>query len=265
MSTCEQLKQISALARGRLDQHADLIARTRAAVGTGEPERPWFRIEDAKRAAEADVWIYDDIFFGTADSFARAVATLDVDTINLKLNSPGGYVFDGVAIYNTLAQHKAAVHVQVDGVAASIASVIAMAGDTVTMGRGTRMMVHNPSGGVVGQAKDMREMADLLDELAVDIAGFYAHRAGGAVKGWLATMAAEKWYSAAEAVAAGLADSVLGAEPENTVNLPDLSACGCPRHAEREPAPDPAELARKSRSDGVKARVRDTLRGVESK
>lgn len=229
----------------------------------------WYRIENAGKATEADVYIYDEIgFWGTtASDFARELGELDVKNINLRLNSPGGAVFDGIAIYNTLKTHKADVHVTVDGVAASIASVIAMAGDTVTMGRGTSIMVHNPSGLVLGNAADMREMADLLDKLAVDIGGFYADRAGGEIEDWLAAMDVETWYSADEAVAAGLADTVLAPSTpaENrAAKTFDLSAYGF-RHAGRDRAPSPAVNASKSRSDGVKARVRDTLRGVESK
>jgi ATP-dependent Clp endopeptidase proteolytic subunit ClpP len=229
----------------------------------------WYRIEAAGKASEADVWIYDEVgMWGTtADDFAREVAALDVSTLNLHLNTPGGSVFDGIAIYNTLKSHKASVNVSVDGVAASIGSVIAMAGDTVTMGRGTSMMIHNPSGLVLGQAQDMREMADLLDKLAVDIAGFYSARAGGAVDQWLASMAQETWYGAQEAVDAGLADSVLGADvapAAQDATVHDLTAYAF-RHAGRDRAPAPVAHMRKTRSDAVKARVRDTLRGVESK
>jgi ATP-dependent protease ClpP protease subunit len=164
-------------------------------------------------------------------------------------------VFDGVAIYNALRSHKATVAVQVDGIAASIASVIAMAGDSVTMGRGTRMMIHNPSGLVLGQAKDMRETADLLDELAKDIAGFYSARAGGSVDQWLASMDAETWYSAQEAVDAGLADSVLGADdtPKDSAKTFDLTAYGY-RYADRDQAPAPGAVARSIRSAQIRAR-----------
>lgn len=219
----------------------------------------WYRVENAAKGGEADVWIYDEIgYWGTtAASFAREVAALDVSTINLHLNTPGGSVFDGVAIHNTLTSHKADVHVTVDGVAASIGSVIAMAGDTVTMGRGTEMMIHNPSGLVLGTAKDMRDTADILDRLAVDIAGFYAGRAGGSVDQWLASMDAETWYSAQEAVDAGLADAVLGATtappPEDTARVHDLTAYGF-AHAGRGRAPSPAATARSIRSAQIRAR-----------
>jgi ATP-dependent protease ClpP protease subunit len=161
----------------------------------------------------AEIFVYDEIgYFGiTAGDFTRELAALDAPRIALRINSPGGGVFDGHSIANALRRHPATVDVTVDGVAASIASVIAMAGDTVTMGRGTRLMIHDPSGLVVGQATDMRKLADTLDELGKDIAGQYADRAGRTVQFWLDKMSAETWYGAQEAVDAGLADAVMTA------------------------------------------------------
>lgn len=222
----------------------------------------WFRIE-AKSADDVEVWIYDEVgYWGTtAEDFAKALADVQAKTITLRVNSPGGSVFDGVAIYNSLVAHPATVNVKVDGVAASIASVIVMSGDTVEMGRGTRMMIHNPSAGVIGQAADLRAFADLLDEIAKDIAGFYAHRAGGTVDQWLATMDGEKWYSAQEAVDAGLADSILGADdaPKDSVEpkVFDLSAFGF-RYADRDEYAA-AESTRRARA--TLARVR-ALKGA---
>lgn len=229
------------------------------AEGDGDV-KDWYSIE--AKGKSATVRIYESIggWFGTsAAAFAAEIADLDVDTIDLRLNSPGGSVFDGVAIHNALLTHRATIDVTVDGVAASIASVIAMAGDSVTMGRGTRMMIHNPSGLVLGQARDMRKIANLLDELAKDIAGFYAARAGKDVAHWLDLMEAETWYSAQEAVDAGLADGVLGAakdddeKAKNEVRTFDLRAYGF-RYADREHAPSPAAHARSIRSAQIRAR-----------
>lgn len=238
----DKLVSLSGLACSRLRDHAALIGRVRAESRAHAPsgDRPWYRIEAAAKDAEADVWVYDTIYVGSADELAREVAALDVATINLHLNSPGGYVFDGIAIHNTLVSHPATVNVTVEGVAASMGSVVAMAGDTVTMGRGTSMMIHNPAGVVMGQAQDMREMADLLDQLGGDIAGFYQARAGGSVDQWLATMAETKWYTAAAAVEAGLADAVLGADPPPPEN--------------RDRGPDPAAVAFQDRSDAARRR-----------
>ena len=233
----------------------------------------WFSIEN-KGDKSATVRIYDTIgFWGTsAADFAEQLAELDVDVIDLRLNSGGGSVFDGVAIHNTLLTHRARVDVTVDGIAASIASVIAMAGDTVTMGQGTRLMIHNPMGLAVGQAADMRKLANLLDELGKDIAGFYAARGGKDVAHWLALMDAETWYSAQEAVDAGLADGVLKAAAptksdgaaENTLKVHDLSAFGF-RYADRDQAPSPAVTALSIRSAQLRARhqARQEVRGSD--
>lgn len=226
----------------------------------GDTGKSWYSIE-AKGERSATVRIYDAIggWFGTsAADLAEELAELDVDTIDLRLNSPGGSVFDGVAIHNALLTHKARIDVTVDGVAASIASVIAMAGDSVTMGRGTRMMIHNPSGLVIGQASDMRKIANLLDELGKDIAGFYAARAGRDVAHWLDLMEAETWYSAREAVDAGLADGVLGDDKADdqakaAVKIHDLRAYGF-RYADRDEAPAPGAVARSTRSAQIRAR-----------
>lgn len=224
----------------------------------------WYRIE--AKDDDVEVWIYDEIgFWGTTGAeFAQALPR-DAKTITLRLNSPGGSVFDGVAIYNALVAHPASVHVKVDGVAASIASVIAMSGDTVTMGRGTRMMIHNPSGVAMGGAAEFREFADLLDELAKDIAGFYAHRAGGSVDQWLASMEAETWYSAQEAVDSGLADAILGEDDkpkDSSAKTFNFRAYGY-RYADRDAAPDPVAAAHSRRASATLARVRESLKGAK--
>lgn len=249
-------------AMDRIDRYAARFGTQGLGQVAARGGHDWYRVE-AKDSGEAEVWIYDEIgYWGTTGAdFAQALAAIDAKTITLRLNSPGGSVFDGVAIHNALAQHPATVNVVVDGIAASIASVIAMAGDSVVMGRGTRMMIHNPAGVAIGGAAEFRAFADLLDELAKDIGGFYSARAGGSLDQWLASMDAETWYSAQEAVDAGLADSVLGAAPvPENVKTFDLNAYGF-RYAGREGAPDPRALARKARSDAAKARVRNALKG----
>lgn len=179
--------------------------------------RPWFRIE-ARAAAEdnqptvADVFIYDEIgerFWGggvSAQVLATDLAALDVDTIRVFINSPGGAAWDGVSIMNALRRHKARVEITVDGLAASAASVIAMAGDHIIMNRGAEMMIHDASGSAWGPADLMEETAGILHKLSDSIADIYAARAGGDRLTWRTAMLAETWYTAEEAVTAGLAD-----------------------------------------------------------
>ena len=177
--------------------------------------KQWYRIEN-KADDSATVYVYDSIgeWGITADVFVRDLAALKVGTVNLRINSPGGQVFDAVAIYNALTEHSAKVNVTVDGLAASAASFVAMAGDTVTMGFGSQMMIHEAQGLALGNAEDMRSMAEILDRVSDSIAGFYAARAGGEVADWRERMRAETWYSAQEAVDAGLADAVSGKDDE---------------------------------------------------
>lgn len=208
-------------------------------------DKNWYRME-AKSGSTADVYIYDaiDSWFGVdASQFVRDIAALDVETINLYVNSPGGSVFDGVAIMNALRRHKAQVIATVDGLAASAASFIVQAADEVVMGFGAEMMIHEASAICWGNAADMRETADLLDQLSGTIAEIYAERAGGATDEWREAMRAETWYSAQEAVEAGLADRVhtrKGNEPEEdtaaTNRRFDLSVFA---HAGRRNAPKP--------------------------
>lgn len=143
----------------------------------------------------------------TAQDFVDELLGIDSSSIELHVNSPGGDVFDGVAIMNALADHPATINVVVDGLAASAASFIAMAGDSVRMNRGSQMMIHDAAGLCVGNAADMEAMKALLDRISDTIAGLYAERAGGSVEDWRDLMRAETWYSAAEAVTAGLADT----------------------------------------------------------
>ncbi|WP_413102224.1 head maturation protease, ClpP-related [Streptomyces sp. Inha503] len=181
-------------------------ARPRASLRQG---RDWYRIKNLGNSA-AEVVIYDEIgWFGvTAEDFMAELRGLDVGEITLRVNSPGGEIFDGIAIHNLLRSHRAQVTTYVDSLAASIASVIALAGDRVIMQPHSQMMIHDGSGLAIGNAADMREMADLLDRQSNNIAEVYAERAGGTVEDWRQRMLAETWYSAKEAVAAGLADEV---------------------------------------------------------
>lgn len=174
----------------------------------------WYDIRNAEDGP-AVVRIYDEIgFWGTtAEDFARDLATVTAGEIEVQISSPGGDVFDGVAIFNALRVHPARVTTRVDGVAASVASVIAQAGDHRVMLSGAQMMIHEAWGIAIGPAAEMREYADLLDRQNDNIATIYAAASGGSAEDFKALMAGgDKWLSAAEAVELGLADEVV--EPE---------------------------------------------------
>lgn len=171
---------------------------------------PWYTVRNAADDDTTEVLIYEEIgFWGiSADEFVQELNNIKSKNITLRLNSPGGGVFDSIAIYNALVAHKAKVHVQVDALAASGASIIAMSGDTITMMVGSQMMIHDALGIEIGNAKAMRDMAKFLDGQSDNIATVYAARAGGDPKDWRALMLAETWLLAQEAVDAGLADDV---------------------------------------------------------
>lgn len=185
--------------------------RQSSKTDSAKVENRWFRIENAADApAVADVYIYDEIgYWGTtASDFVAAVASLDVNEMNIHINSPGGEVFDGVAIYNAIRSHKAYVTVFVDGLAASAASFIAQAGDEVVMRRGTSMMIHDAATIAWGNSEEFKTVAKTLDSISNNIADIYAQRTGGTTEAWRAEMRKEVWYTAQEAVDAGLADRV---------------------------------------------------------
>ncbi len=181
----------------------------------------------------AELWIYDyiDEWGGEWGVSSREVAAAlalmpDATAISVRLNSPGGDYFEGVAIHGALTRHPATVTVHVDGLAASAASVIAMAGDRIVMGQGAQIMIHEARSGAYGTADEMRSTATMLDQTNDDIAGFYASHAGGDPVQWRASVRAETWYTAAQAVEAGLADEVVaggrqGSAPAAVAAPPD--------------------------------------------
>ena len=178
------------------------------------PKKEWFKIgpilNKTDEPSSATVYVFDEIgYWGTnAQDFAQQISALDVDDLSVHINSPGGDAFAGVAIMNALRDHKATVHVVVDGMAASAASIIAMGGDKITMNLGSQMMIHDASAYAYGDAAELRKQAETLDGISNSIADVYAARAGGTAAEWRTTMQEEAWYSATEAVDAGLADEV---------------------------------------------------------
>lgn len=164
--------------------------------------------------ARGEIWLYDEVgegFFGgmSAKQFNDELNKLGkVDTVNLHINSPGGSVFDGVAIYNALARHPARIVVDIDGVAASIASIVAMAGDEINIAANAMMMIHDPSGIVRGGADEMRKTADILDQVKGVIADTYARRTGQALSAIEKWMADETWFTAEDALSNGFANNV---------------------------------------------------------
>lgn len=170
----------------------------------------------------------------SAEDMSKVLDQLDdtVDHIILRINSPGGEVWEGLAILNMLRAHKARVTAVVDALAASAASVIAAGCDEVVMSPGTQMMIHSPWSWVIGPATDMRKQADFLDKIEASIIEVYSDKAGE--QDWAQLLADETWLTGPEAVDLGLADrvavipdagetSTVGDEPDEliTVVMPD--------------------------------------------
>lgn len=220
------------------------------AIQPSDKHKDWFRIDNAHVDTDnatdetTKVYIYDVIGDSwwedatPAAEFVKQISTIKSRNIELHLNSPGGDIFDGVAIHNALKAHDSSVTVIVDGFAASAASFIAMAGDKIVMTKAATMMIHDASSFTFGNAADFRDTADVLDKLSNTVARIYADRAGQTEEFWRNLMVEETWYNASEAVDSGLADEIQGEtkEEDKPQNLWDLSFFN---HAGRGNAPDP--------------------------
>lgn len=172
----------------------------------------WYSI--VAKEGRAEVMIYDEIgLWGVnAKDFVEEINSLDVSAIDLRLNTPGGSVFDGNAIYNAIKRHPAEVTVHIDGLAASMGSVIALAGDHVKMAANALFMIHNPWTIALGDADELRETAGILDKLRDGIVGTYAAKANLEADALTAAMDAETWFTAEEALAAGFVDEITNAK-----------------------------------------------------
>lgn len=176
------------------------------------------RVNAAGADGRPEVLIYGDIGGGwwdegiTAESIANEIAALDADEIDVRINSGGGLVFEGLAIYQTLARHSARIIVHIDSIAASIASVIAMAGDEIRISAGANLMIHKPWSGMWGDADAFRKEADVLDQLQVGLINIYEARTGAARADLEKWVNAETWLLGQAAVDAGFADVVVEAK-----------------------------------------------------
>jgi ATP-dependent protease ClpP protease subunit len=218
----------------------------RAEVGAAEGDAP----------GQSHLYIYDPIdswgdFWGvSAKEVIASLAALPADTsdIQLHLNSPGGEVFEGIAILNALRNHPAKVTAVVDGLAASAASFIAAGVDELVMGQNTSLMIHDAWGIAIGPEEDMLKMGALLGQMSNNIAAVYQQKAGGALDDWRALMLEETWYLPEQAVAAGLADRVAGEAPEAAAqNAFDLA--GLFKYAGADAAPEPRALGQRPTKD----------------
>jgi ATP-dependent protease ClpP protease subunit len=207
----------------------------KAEVGT----RKWYSVTAKQDGKPAEVFIYDQIgvgFFGggvAAEDLIKEIKALKLkagDELLVRVNSPGGQMFEGFAIYNYLRSEKAKVVVRVDGVAASAASMVAMAGDRVEMPQNAMMFIHNPLNITVGDARAHREAAAELDKFAESFRTAYTRKAGDKLPlaKLIQMLDAETWLNADESVALGLADVVDEPVRASALAKFDLEAFGIP-------------------------------------
>jgi ATP-dependent protease ClpP protease subunit len=176
----------------------------------------------AKKATVLELLVYEEIGQNwwsdagvTAATVAKAIKDAGAfDSISLRINSPGGSAFEGVAIFNLLRSQGKPIEVFVDGIAASAASVIAMAGDTINIGVGAMLMIHNAMWGVFGDAQALRKGADVIDNISVTIGGIYVQRTKNDAETVKTLMDAETWMGADEAIKQGFADQLMNQDAE---------------------------------------------------
>ncbi|PHS16405.1 MAG: Clp protease [Kangiella sp.] len=173
----------------------------------------WYEIKNMNHDT-VEISLHDEIgMFGvTAADFIRELKENQfAKTINLSVHSPGGNLLDGLAIYNALKHHPAQILGRVEGIAASAASFILMACDSVTMPMDSFLMIHNAQGGAVGEAEDLREVADIMDKLQDSIVRIYENRTGKSEAEIREMMSAETWLTAEDALSHGFVDEISNA------------------------------------------------------
>lgn len=175
---------------------------------------PWFQlVDDGADTGDAVLKIYDeidDVYGLSAAEFTDTLFAIDADNITLRINSPGGLIFDGLAIYHSVRDHPARVTSRIDGVAASIAGVIALAADRVVMSSpASYFMIHNPTAVAMGDGEELMRTTEFVMRMTDNFAQLYADRSGRDQEDIRAEMAAETWFIGEEAIEAGFADEVI--------------------------------------------------------
>lgn len=207
--------------------------------------KTWYRFENLDNtessADTTDLYIYDEIGgWGVySTDLIRDLMRVTTSKVRVRINSPGGDVFEGLAIHNALSILPAEIETYVEGHAASAANFVALAGTTRTYAKYSMGMAHNPSSGMYGEAKDLRKMADLLDKVRSQMVKLYSDATGGDPEEWEALLDAETWFTAEEAVEFGLATHI-DDTAEKVTNSWDYARVY--NYAGRENAPAPRHL-----------------------
>jgi len=197
----------------RSEKNADATARY---WGKSLEKPDWYKIEAKDDDESAEIIIYDVIGWPYNDAFdmVRSIGEITASNITVRINSPGGDVFDGMAIYNALREHKAHVTAKIEGMAASMASVVALAGDEVQAHKNSMIVIHEPWTGLCGNQYELRECADILQKISGNMLDIYADNSKIGKRELKQVMKDETWFTAEEAKGRGLIDAVIdtGAE-----------------------------------------------------
>ena len=169
----------------------------------------WYNIEN-KAGKSADVYIFNEIgdYGVTAQDFISEIKDLKNTPINLRINSLGGDVFNGMAIYNLIKKREAKTTVYIEGIAASIATIIALGADEVVMSENSLFMIHNAWGGTMGDAKEMRKSAQTLEKINKELTDIYVKKTRLPYNEISDMMDEETWLSAEEAYELGFVDTI---------------------------------------------------------
>lgn len=219
--------------------------------------KPFFAAAKSADGNALELTVYEDIgadWFGDGITAKTVKQQIDdagaINRISLRINSAGGDAFEGIAIYNLLRAQNKFIDVNVDGIAASAASIIAMAGDSITMGPNAMMMIHNAWMMCYGDARLLRQQADVLDRVSEAIAQTYIHRTGKSADEVKALMDAESWLGAQECLDAGFCTAIAESDDGRALAV----VAGSPRFGKLRNLPDKLK-------DNLKAAIEQT--GIE--
>lgn len=224
----------------RSEKNAEAVARY---WGKSLEKPDWYRIEARDDEDSTEIIIYDIIGWPFNDAFdlIRSLGNIKAKNITIRINSPGGDVFDGVAIFNALREHNARVTTKIEGLAASIASIVALAGDEVQAHKNTMYMIHDPWVLATGNQYELRDIADILGKIGGNMLDIYYDKSSIGKRELKAMMKDETWFTAAEAKERGLIDTILDTGAAKArfdlsifANVPDDYDYEPPERTERE-------------------------------
>lgn len=220
----------------------------------------WYSFKNAVNGSDAEILIYEEIgdWGVTAHNFINDVKSVGKANLTVRINSVGGSVFDGLAIYNILRSHQGFVTIKIEGLAASIATIIALGGDNIEMSENGFFMIHNPFGGSFGEADEMRKTADLLDKIREELVNIYANKSHLTKEAIVEMMDNETWMTSQEAMDNGFIDTITA--PLKVAAKFDLSRYS---NADGEAIKNKLELVNNKKSVKMTEELKQWFNGVK--